>query len=475
MHKSKGNAIPFEGAANEGYVLTDKDGKQERHPPMGADVLRWLFCRHNPANNINFGPGPAEELRSQFLLKFWNSYAFFCNYARLDKFDPQAPQVPVKERPDIDRWILSDLQLLIQRAHAELAAYNVQDFCLEAERFVDDRLSNWYVRRNRRRFWKSEQGADKLAAYQTLYTVLVTLAKLFAPVMPFLSEAIYQNLACKKSGKSAGSVHWEDFPGADETLIDAPLSADMAALLRLVSLGSAVRNTVKIKVRQPLAELVIQPANDAERRAIERFVDQIAEELNIKNIRIHDASRGPLLRVEVKPNPKNLGPKLGAHMKTALQAILPPQDDEDASRRFLSSLPLIVSLPDGEEVQLTQDDFFTAYKGPEGWAGLADRATQVCLDARISEELAFEGSAREIVRHVQNARKDAGLEMEDRILLYLRSETTKLAKAIQVHVAYVCQETLAVELSAKPLTADGVYATKLKIDGQELVIQLKKR
>ena len=172
MHKSKGNSIPFEEAAEK----------------MSADLVRWMFCRHNPVTNINFGYGPAEELRNKFVLKLWNTYAFFCNYARLDGFDPAEPPVPAKDRPDIDRWILSDLQLLIRSAHDAFQSFDVTAFCLEAEDFVDNRLSNWYVRRNRRRFWKSEHSADKQAAYQTLYTVLTTLTRLFAPVMPFLSR-----------------------------------------------------------------------------------------------------------------------------------------------------------------------------------------------------------------------------------------------------------------------------------------------
>src|SRR5262249_44068121 len=155
---------------------------------MGADVMRWLYCRNNPAANINFGYGPADELRSKFHIKLWNSYAFFCNYAHVDGFDPEAPPVPVAERPDMDRWILSDLQKLILTARHAFETYNVMAFCLEAERFVDDKLSNWYIRRNRKRFWKNEQGADKLAAYQTLHTVLVTLTQLMAPVVPFLAE-----------------------------------------------------------------------------------------------------------------------------------------------------------------------------------------------------------------------------------------------------------------------------------------------
>src|SRR6266436_7269111 len=189
MHKSKGNAIPFEEAAEK----------------MSADLMRWMFCRNNPANNINFGYGPADEIRNKFVLKLWNTYAFFCNYARLDGFDATQPQVPLKDRPDIDRWILSDLQLLIQTGRREFERFNIQAFCLKAEEFVDDKLSNWYVLRNRRRFWKSEQSADKHAAYQTLYTVLTTLAKLFAPIMPFLTEAIYRNLAASGGCEPPGN------------------------------------------------------------------------------------------------------------------------------------------------------------------------------------------------------------------------------------------------------------------------------
>src|SRR5216683_3196623 len=267
MHKSAGNAIPFEGAADEGWVVTYKDGRQERKPPMGSDLMRWLFCRQNPVNNINFGSGPAEELRSKFTLKLWNTYKFFCDYAYADGFDPKAPLVPVDQRPDIDRWILSELQLLIQTARRECERYNVMAFCLKAEEFVDEKLSNWYVRRNRRRFWKSEKGVDKWAAYQTLFSVLTTLVKVFAPVIPFLSEAMYQNLVFKGSGEGI-SVHLCDFPVAEEDLVDAELSADMDALLRLVALGSAARNSVKIKRRQPLAEMQIETGDNGYRRAV---------------------------------------------------------------------------------------------------------------------------------------------------------------------------------------------------------------
>jgi isoleucyl-tRNA synthetase len=472
MHKSAGNAIPFEGAADEGYTLTDPRGKEERYPPMSADLIRWLFSRSNPANNVDFGPGPAEELRSKFTLKLWNTYRLFCNYARLDDFDPQAPQVPISQRPDIDRWILSDLQLLVGVARSEFEAFDIMGFCLEAERFVDERLSNWYIRRNRRRFWKSEKSSDKLAAYQTLYSVLTTLTRFLAPVMPFLAEAMYQNLVARQGVRGApASVHLCDFPRVDETLVDADLSADMDALLRLVSLGSAARNLVKMKVRQPLAEMRVQPGDDRERRAVERFAAQICEELNLKKVTLHDPGKGPLLRYEVKPNPKTLGPKFGPRLK-AVQAALAVFDPLALAKKFQSGEPVELALDDGPAV-LEPADVFGRWKAPEGWAGTADRDTQVMIDVRITEALAQEGMAREVVRHVQDLRKTAGLEMQDRIVLSLQTDFPGLAKAIKAHQDYICRETLAVEFTTKPL-GKGAARVEVKIEGQPLTIELRK-
>ncbi len=468
MHKSAGNAIPFEGAADEGYELTDPRGNKAQYPPMSADLIRWLFCRSNPANNVDFGPGPAEELRAKFTLKLWNTYAFFCNYARLDGFDPTVPQVPLKDRTDLDRWILSDLQKLIQMARKAFEDYNVMTFCLEAERFVDDKLSNWYVRRNRRRFWKSEQGTDKLAAYQTLYTVLTTLTRLFAPVMPFLAEMMYQNL--KTSGEPE-SVHLCAFPEIEGSLIDEQLSADMNALLRLVSLGSAARNSVKIKVRQPLAEMKVQPGSDSDHRAVERFADQIMEELNVKKVIIHEASAGPLLTLDVKPNLKTLGPKLGPRLKE-VQAALAATSPVTLAAKVQAGQPFELTCPGGS-VLLDPTDLWVTTKAPEGWAGVADRGTQVLIDTRITEVLAREGMARDVIRQVQQLRKEADLEMEDRIALHLATESTKLQQAIAAHKDYICAETLTTQWSEQALNGEA-HRANVKVEGQSLTIELSK-
>jgi isoleucyl-tRNA synthetase len=506
MHKAKGNSIPFEGAADgvpfedragsgfkivhelktgeqpvvPGALAVDvveeaREGKKRRVavaycPPMSADVIRWLYSRHNPALNINFGPGPAEELRSKFVLKLWNTYAFFCNYARLDSFDPATAPVPVKQRPDLDRWILSDLQLLIQTARREIERFNVMAFCLRAEEFVDDKLSNWYVRRNRRRFWKSEQGSDKRAAYQTLYTVLTTLTRLCAPIIPFLAETLYQNL--KTGNPQPVSIHLLPYPEVDEALIDADLSADMEALLRLVSLGSAARNSVKIKVRQPLAELRVQPAEERDRRAVSRFAEQICDELNIKRVVLHEPEQGSLLRYEVKPNPKTLGPKFGPRLKE-VQAVLAKADAATLAQKFQAGESVALDCPNGS-VQLEAADVFLPLQAAEGWAGLADRGTQVAIDTRITEPLAQEGMAREVIRHVQNARRDAGLEMEDRIVLYLHTESAKLQAAFETHRDYIAAETLTVQWATAPL-GEGAYRVDAKVDGQPLHIELRKK
>ena len=455
MHKSKGNAIPFEEAAEK----------------MGADVMRWMFCRNNPANNINFGYGPADEIRNRFFFKLWNTYAFFCNYARLDGFDPASAPVPLRERPDIDRWILSDLQLLVETARRAYESYDVMALCLAAEIYVAEKLSNWYVRRNRRRFWKSEKTTDKLAAYQTLYTVLTTLERLLAPIMPFLTEQMYQNLEARQEnrGEQASSIHLCDFPAAEPAMIDAELSADMEALLRLVSLGLAARNSVKIKVRQPLAEMKIVAATEAERRAVARFAEQISEELNVKRVSLHDSQQGPLLQYEIRPNLKTLGPKLGQRAKN-VQKALAALDAASAAEKLQTGGTLEIDIG-GESVVLSQDDVLINVKGPDGWAGLADGRTQVALDARITEDLACEGMAREIVRHIQELRKQSGLEIEDRIRLRVETDSSAVRAAMVKHQAYIRGETLALELSDRPFDGDA-HKTVIKLQGEPVTIEL---
>jgi isoleucyl-tRNA synthetase len=343
-------------------------------------------------------------------------------------------------------------------------------FCLEAERFLDDKLSNWYVRRNKRRFWKGEQGEDKQAAYQTLYAVLVTLTKLFAPIMPFLSETMYQNLVAQAAGKGPASVHLCDYPVADAALVDEQLSADMKALLRLVSQGLAARNATRIKVRQALYELRVQPSREAERgqgdrRAVERFGDQLREELNVKRVVLHDPAGGDLLSQEVQPNMRTMGKKFGAGLQDVRAAILaaPPAELATMAQR---GEPFMLG-----DYSLDPEDVVVSYRAAEGWAGVADRGTQVAIDTRITPELAREGMARDVVRQVQELRKEAGLEMEDRIVLYLSTEADALRQAIEAHRDYIAGETLAIQWGTAPPNGEA-RTKKVKVEGNELTIAL---
>jgi isoleucyl-tRNA synthetase len=466
---------------------------------MGADVMRWMYCRNNPTQNINFGPLTADEVRSRFVLKLWNTYAFFCNYARPDGFDPTAAQVPIKDRPDIDRWVLSDLQLLIKKARDSFAKFNVQAFCLEAEKCVDDKLSNWYVRRNRKRFWSKNtelnaaQKREKLAAYQTLYTVLMTLTKLCAPIMPFLTEQMYQNLRPAPSasegrqdpslalGAGPESVHLCDFPAANDALIDEHLSEDVDALLDLVTLGLAARQKGKINVRRPLAELKVQPGSEAEANALRRFADQLKEELNVKKVTLHDPKSGSLLRVEIRPNMKTLGPKFGPRLNEVL-AVFPACPPEVVAARVqagtvfdLTQLvdPRRLSQTLTNSIDLAPEDVLVELRAPEGWVAEVGEKTQVLLDVRVTPELAREGLAREVVRRVQDARKDAGLDMEDHIELSLATNPGPLAQALAAHRDYIAVQTQT-DRWPSTITGAGWYQAEVTLDGAMLTISIRK-
>jgi isoleucyl-tRNA synthetase len=336
------------------------------------------------------------------------------------------------------------------------------NFCIEAERFVDDKLSNWYVRRNKRPFQKEEQDAEKLGAYQTLYTVLTTLAKLFAPVMPFLTETMYQNLvvATHPANSVPSSVHHCDYPRVEESLLDTALLADMQALLNLVNLGLSARNAAKIKVRQPLAEMRVRPGDEADRRAVQRFADQIKDELNVKAVTLSEEA---LLKTEAKLTPRSQG-KFGPRIKEVTAAIAAADPES-----------LAVLVGKGEPFQLGDfdlepTDITLSVTAPEGFAGVADRKTQAALDVRLTPELAAEGMARDIVRLVQDLRKNSGLQIEDRITLYLASPVAELQAAIETHWATIAGETLATDRA----TSAPSGSKSAKVEGKELTLGLVK-
>lgn len=492
MHKSAGNSIEFNRAADEGGEIKDPKGATIPFNAIGADVMRWLYCRQNPASNLLFGPKPADEVRAKFHLKLWNCYSFFVNYAIADGFDPTAAAVPVKDRPDIDRWILSDLQELIRTARAAFERFDVMAFALAAEEFVDAKLSNWYVRRNRDRFWSKNAELDaagvrdKLAAYQTMHEALTTLCRLIAPCVPFFAEGLWQNLRQRTDPES---VHLADYPQVDESLIDPELSADTDALLTLVNLGSAARNAAKQKVRQPLAELRVfaeaetvkradtrlsdQIADElnakavaeaeAVKRAATRFSDQIADELNVKAVTLADAK---LLTARTKLNMKTAGAKIGAKRKEVDAAMKAIAADELAKQLRAGPVDLGGVLLDSADVTVE-------YVAPDGWTGVVDRGTQVALDARITPELRAEGLSRDVVRLVQDARKTAGLDIADKIVLSLTTAAADLAAAIRTHRDAIATAVQAVELTFDPLPS-AAHTTTQKVDGLDLTIALRK-
>ncbi|QEL13977.1 isoleucine--tRNA ligase [Limnoglobus roseus] len=470
MSKTGGNSIEFVAAADDGGTVADAKGTPLPFKAIGADVMRWLYCRQNPASNLLFGPKPADEVRAKFHLKLWNCYSFFVNYAIADGFDPAAAQVPVKDRPDIDRWILSDLQELIRTARAAFERFDVMAFALAAEEFVDAKLSNWYVRRNRDRFWSKNAELDaaglrdKLAAYQTMHTVLTTLCRLIAPCVPFFAEVLWQNLkAPGRPSRGFESVHLTDYPTVDESLVDAQLSDDTDALLTIVTLGGAARNAAKQKVRQPLAELRVYADADAARRAVNRFAEQITDELNVKAVTLVEAKP---LRSTAKINMKTAGSKIGAKKKDVEEAL--KAADPDALAVKLRGGPV-----DLAGVLLDSADIAIEYVAADGWAGVVDRGTQVAIDARLTPELRAEGLSRDVIRFVQDARKNAGLDLSDKIVLSLSASSPELAAAIRTHREAIAAAVQATEWVEGPLPS-AAHTAAVKVDGLELTIALQK-
>jgi isoleucyl-tRNA synthetase len=379
------------------------------------------------------------------------------------------PPIPVAERPDSDRWLLSNLQELITVAHKAYAKYNVMDFALACEEFIEGDLSNWYVRRNKPRLQSKVADldaaglADKWAAYQTLHTTLTTLCKLMAPCVPFVTEAMWRNLT--HGQQSVGvpeSVHLCDFPVADEKLIDKALSDDMKAVREVITLGLSARQAAKIGVRQVLAELVVSPASDADRRAVERFPDLIRDELNVKAVRLHDPKAGALLTVTAKLNKKTAAAKLGAKLKEAEAALAKMTAAE------LDVKPFVLV-----GVELDAADVVREFTAQPGWAGVADKGTQVAINTTITEELRLEGLARELTRQVQNARKEAKLDLLDKIALHLGTESPELRKALAKHQKDIATAVQAVEWSETPLSGE-VHNSTAKIFGQSLTIMIRK-
>ncbi|MFH1908480.1 MAG: isoleucine--tRNA ligase [Chloroflexota bacterium] len=434
----------------------------------GADALRWyLYTATPPGNERRFSGNLVGEVVRNFTLTLWNVYSFFVTYANLDNPPLTPPPDRGGQGGGLDHWLLSELNVLVRDVTTAYENYDVPGATRPIETFVES-LSTWYLRRSRRRFWKSESDTDKQAAYSTLYTALVTLAKLLAPAMPFLAEELYQNLVRSVDPSAPESVHLAEWPLADETRIAESLNRSMALVMKMVSLGHSARQKANRKVRQPLAEAAFSVGNVDERHAIQAYADLIADELNVKHVRLLDTS-AEAVSFEIKPLPKQLGQKYGNRFPAIAKAVKALEPASSAST-LLAGQPLKVRA-DKKTYAILPEEVEVRALAKEGFAVASDGAYLAALVTDLTPELIQEGLAREFVRRVQDLRKQAGLEVADRIKLFVKA-TPGLKKAIKANQDYITTETLTVELAfaAPPASA---AVTEDDFDGEKVKIGLK--
>ena len=449
MHKSKGNAIWFEDAAER----------------MGVDAMRWVFLRQNPALNINFGFRSADEVRRRFIIPLWNVYSFFVTYANIDRYDFTAEPPPVSERAELDRWILSELNQLVREVTDAFENFDPDRAARQVEGFIEY-LSNWYVRRSRRRFWKAgilaeNADADKHGAYATLYDCLLTLIKLVAPVMPFMTEQMYGNLT---NGQKQESIHLDDYPVADETLIDRRLSDATRLAMRLSSMGRAARSKAGLKVRQPLEHALVRLRSSDEAALLSQVAPQVQDELNVKQIS-PVTDEGDVLEYKVQPNLRLLGPKYGAELRNIVAA-LNEANPAEIHYQIRAGNPVALN-----GVVLEPDEVLVETLDKDGYAVSNEGGYTVAVSTEVSEALRLEGDARELVHGIQNMRRSAEFDIADHIVTYYES-SPELDAVIAAHGDYIRQETLSRELLKQPPAADA-YTDTLKVNSIEATIGVR--
>ena len=424
MHKSKGNLVVFDDAAER----------------VGSDTMRWLYVNHVPEQNLNFPRIPTEadmekaaemgqpvRLSEKWMLvrrtldKIWNVYWFFITYANIDRFDPTKHQLPVARRSELDRWIISELQETIRTVTDGLDQYDSVKPTAAIQAFLED-LSNWYLRRSRERIWKSEMDDDKVAAYLTLYECLTTLITLLAPFVPFMTEELYQNLVRSVNKHAPLSVHLCDWPQANEALIDEQLTRETQLVMRVVGLGRLAREKVHIKVRQPLNALYVRVPSLAEEEALSRLSDQVLEELNIKRLELM-SNDSDMLAYTLKPQVKILGPKYGPLVQKILAAFkaLNAHGVNEAAK-LLNETGLLSFTIDGQQVELTSEEIEVISTARPGFVTAEERGYIVALETTITPQLREEGLVRDLTHYVQDMRKKAGFNIEDHIGLALYTD-----------------------------------------------------
>jgi len=467
--------LPFRNCIVLGLLLGEdglkmsKSKKNYKEPTYifdkeGADAMRWLFFSGQaPWTSIRFQESAIAEGQREFLIRLFNVYSFFVIYANIDKWTPGEKGT----KSELDRWITSELHRTIRDVRAAMDAYDNFTAAKALITFVDA-LSNWYVRRGRDRYWRTGMDADKTAAYQTLWEVLVATTTLIAPFTPFFAESLYQNLVRSNDANAPASVHLRDYPAADTSLIDETLSAEMAVVRDIVSLGRAARADAKMKVRQPLALAEIVLADKSHTRWLSGHEALIRDELNVQRIEF-TAEADHYVNYQVKPNFKTIGPKFGK-LGNAIKAALAGAKDPAAMRKSLDETGRVSLTVDGQSVELTPEDVQIELTAKPGWAAAQGRTAVVVLKTEITDELRDEGAAREIVHHIQQKRKDLDLKYEQRIDLAVVGDSDIL-RVVKRSAEYIMSETLAQSLLSQPLPA--IDPVKADIDGHEAAIFVK--
>ncbi|WP_371269281.1 DUF5915 domain-containing protein [Flavobacterium sp.] len=399
-----------------------------------------MISNANPWDNLKFDIEGVAECR-KFFGTLYNTYSFFALYANIDGFTYSEAEVPLAERPEIDRWILSELHTLIQKVDEAYAEYEPTRAARAISDFVQENLSNWYVRLCRRRFWKGEYGTDKIAAYQTLYTCLETVAKLSAPIAPFFMDQMYRDLTKATQKENFESVHLSHFPTAIKGFVNKSLESRMLKAQTVSSLVLSLRKKEMIKVRQPLQRIMIPVLDEVFKQEIQAVSDLIKAEVNVKEIELLEDVSGVLVK-QIKPNFKALGPRFGKDMGLISKAIQGFNQEQINQIEKDGTITLDIS---GKSINLTLEDVEISSQDIPGWLVANANGITVALDITISEELRNEGIARELVNRIQNIRKDSGFEVTDKIKVQLQKENT-IEKAVIANEAYIKSETLTNEL-----------------------------
>ena len=472
------DSVAYKNVISNGLVLDKNGNKMSKRlgnavDPFGAiekfgsDPLRWyMITNSSPWDNLKFDTDGVDEVRRKFFGTLYNTYSFFALYANVDGFTYAEADVPVAERPEIDRWILSLLNSLLKDVDACYNDYEPTKAGRLITDFVNDNLSNWYVRLNRKRFWGSSMSADKLSAYQTLYTCLETVAKLMAPIAPFYADRLYMDLISVTGRDNVVSVHLANFPVADESLINTELEARMQMAQDVTSMVLALRRKVNIKVRQPLQCIMIPVVDEDQKRHIEAVKDLIMSEVNVKEVRFVEGASGVLVK-KVKCDFKKLGPKFGKQMKAVAAAV--SEMSQEAIAELEKNGKYTFQLDGGEAVvEATDVEIFS--EDIPGWLVANEGKLTVALEVTVTEELKREGIARELVNRIQNIRKSSGFEITDKINIVL-SKNPDTDGAVNEYNTYICNQVLANSLTLADEVADG---TELNFDDFSLYVKVTK-